>query len=160
MSADEIPLPDDAPGSLWLCALRDVAHDPEALLRATGASLIVCLNERHELERREPAYLEWLRANQPGRAMWFPTRNYDAQAASEVRPVLDRVVARLRAGEGVIVHCAMGQGRAGTFAVCVLLLLGVPADDALRQVATHRAFAGPAARSQWALVESLAAEIA
>ncbi len=155
MSVDAIPLPGDVPGRLWLGALREIAPDPDAVLAATGADLVVCLNERHELEHRQPGYLDWLRANQPGRAMWFPTQNYTAQGAANARPVLDRVVERLHGGDGVVVHCAMGQGRAGTFAVCLLILLGSDVEEALRTVAANRAFAGPASRSQWALVESL-----
>ena len=40
----------------------------------------------------------------------------------------------LRRAENVLVHCAAGIGRTGTLAVAVLLALGVPLDDAQRQV--------------------------
>ena len=60
MSIDRIPLPNDE-GSLWLCGLRDVSDDPAAVLSYTGAATIVCLNELGELERRAPAYIDWLR---------------------------------------------------------------------------------------------------
>ena len=50
----------------------------------------------------------------------------------------------------------MGQGRAGTMAVCVLMMLGASLDDALRTVAAHRPFAGPGEGSQWALVDDVA----
>ena len=57
-------------------------------------------------------------------------------------------------------HCAGGQGRAGTMAACVLMALGQPADDAVRTVASHRVFAGPGNAAQWALVEGVAALLA
>lgn len=155
MSADRIPLP-RTEGALWLCALRDVAHDPEQMLAATGASTIVCLNQREELEGRAPAYVEWLRANQPGRALWFPIRNFRAESAAATMPFLQMIIDRLERGEGVVMHCAMGQGRAGTMAVGVLMMLGASADDALRTVAAHRMYAGPGESSQWALVDDLA----
>lgn len=158
MSIDRIPLP-RTDGSLWLCALRDVAHDPDAVLSYTGASTIVCLNQREELEPRYPAYVEWLRRHQPGRALWFPIRNFRAESAAATTPFLQMIVDRLDAGEGVVVHCAMGQGRAGTMAVCLLMMLGATQDEALRIVAANRTFAGPGDSSQWALVDDVDREL-
>jgi protein-tyrosine phosphatase len=155
MSFDRIPIPRSG-GSLWLCALRDVADDPDAALGYTGASTLICLNQRGELERRAPSYLDWLQRNQPDRALWFPIRNFHAESADATTPLLQMVVDRL--DRGVVMHCAMGQGRAGTMAVCVLMMLGASQADALHTVASHRAFAGPAESSQWALVEDIARE--
>jgi protein-tyrosine phosphatase len=158
LSIDRIPLPRTG-GALWLCGRADVAPDPEAALAYAGARTVVCLVPVQELQLRYPAYVEWLRANMPGRALWFPIRNFDAESASATMPVLQMIVDRLEAGEGVVMHCAMGQGRAGTMAVCLLMMLGASQDDAVRTVAAHRAFAGPAQASQWALVEDVAREV-
>lgn len=158
MSVDLIPLP-RTNGSLWLCSLRDVAHDPEGMLTFTGATTIVCLNEREELDRREPSYVDWLRANQPGRALWFPIRNFRAESAAATMPFLRMIVERLEDGQGVVMHCAMGQGRAGTMAVCLLMVLGATEEEALHTVASHRVFAGPGESSQWALVDDVAREV-
>lgn len=158
MSVDLIPLP-RTDGSLWLCSLRDVAHDPEGMLTFTGATTIVCLNEREELDRREPSYVDWLRANQPGRALWFPIRNFRAESAAATMPFLRMIVERLEDGQGVVMHCAMGQGRAGTMAVCLLMVLGATEEEALHTVASHRVFAGPGESSQWALVDDVAREV-
>ena len=155
MSVDRIPLP-RTDGSLWLCGLRDVAHDPEAVLSLTGASTVVCLNEAGEIERREPSYVDWLRSNQPARALWFPIRNFRAESADATMPFLQMIIDRLEAGQGVVMHCAMGQGRAGTMAVCLLVMLGATQDEALRTVASNRVFAGPGDSSQWAIVEDIA----
>ena len=155
MSIDAVPLP-RTDGSLWLCGLRDVADDPDSVLAFTGATTIVCLNERGELERRAPAYADWLRANQPASALWFPIRNFAAESADATMPFLQMIIDRFEHGDGVVVHCAMGQGRAGTIAVCLLLMLGAPLDDALATVARHRLYAGPGEGSQWALVDDVA----
>jgi protein-tyrosine phosphatase len=155
MAADSIPLP-RTDGSLWLCSLRDVSDDPDAMLRMTGAGTIVCLNQLGELERRAPAYIDWLRANQPERALWFPIRNFHAESAAATMPFLQMIIDRFEAGEGVVMHCQMGQGRAGTMAVCLLMMLGAGQDEALRTVAANRTFAGPGEGSQWALVEDVA----
>lgn len=160
MSIDRIPLPSTS-GALWLCGRNDIAPDPEAALAwADDASTVVCLNPAAELEGRYPTYVEWLRANRAQRALWFPIRNFSAESADATMPFLRMVVDRLEAGEGVVMHCAMGQGRAGTMAVCLLMMLGASQDEALRTVAAHRMFAGPADRSQWALVDDVAAAIA
>ena len=66
---------------------------------------------------------------------------------------------RLEQGEGVVMHCAAGQGRAGTMAVCVLMALGQSPADAVRTVAANRVFGGPGSASQWSLVEGVAAEL-
>lgn len=158
MSIDRIPLP-RTEGALWLCGLRDLAAGPESVLSYADASTIVCLNERDELERRLPDYADWLREHQPGRALWFPIRNFRAESAAATLPVLRMIADRLEAGQGVVMHCQMGQGRAGTMAVCLLMLLGASKDDALRTVASHRVFAGPGDGSQWDLVEDVAREL-
>ena len=72
---------------------RQVADDPETVLSYTGASTIVCLTERDELARRVPAYADWLRAHQPGRALWFPIRNFRAESADATIPLSDIVPA-------------------------------------------------------------------
>lgn len=154
MSIDRIPLP-STDGALWLCGLRDVGERPDAVLAETGASTIVCLNEPGELDRRAPDYAGWLRDHQPERALWFPIRNFHAESADATMPFLQMIVDRLEQGDGVVMHCAMGQGRAGTMAVCLLMMLGASQQEALVAVAKHRTFAGPGDGSQWALVEDV-----
>jgi protein-tyrosine phosphatase len=156
VSIDRIPLPRTS-GSLWLCGRNDVGPDPEAALRwADDASTIVCLNGVEELVMRFPDYVDWLRAHQGERAIWFPIENFNAPSPRTVMPVLRMITERLEAGEGVVMHCAAGQGRAGTMATCVLMTLGQSPSDAVRTVASNRVFAGPGSANQWALVEGVA----
>jgi len=159
MSIDRIPLPRTG-GALWLCGRNDVGPDPEAALAWADASMIVCLNHIDELVVRFPDYVEWLRANMGDRAIWYPIQNFHAPSARSVLPVVHMITDRLERGEGVVMHCAAGQGRAGTIAACVLMALGESTADAVRTVATHRVFAGPGSASQWALVEGVAALLA
>ena len=63
---------------------------------------------------------------------------------------------RLKQGEGVLLHCGAGIGRAGTIAVAVLLAMGEPLDVACRTVADHRPMAGPEAGAQTDLLAELA----
>ena len=159
MTIDRIPLP-STQGALWLCGRNDVGPDPEAVLAWAGASSIVCLNHVDELAMRYPEYVEWLRNNMGGRAIWYPIQNFHAPSARSVMPVVGMITDRLERGEGVVMHCAAGQGRAGTMATCVLMALGDSITDAVRTVASNRVFAGPGSATQWALVEGVAALLA
>ena len=155
---DEIPLPVTAgTGRLWLCGKHVVGPDPEGVLDRFGATTIVCLNERFELDDRYPGYVDWLSANRGTRAVWFPIPDLHAPPIGAVLPLLDDLRDRLERGELVVMHCGAGIGRAGTMATCLLITLGTDADDALAIVAASRPMAGPEVGSQRALVTELAA---
>jgi protein-tyrosine phosphatase len=154
VSIDRLPT---TVGGLWLCGLRDVGDDPEAVLSWADASTMVCLNQVGEIERRSVAYLAWLLEHNGGRALWYPIRNFSAPGADTMLPFLRMIVTRIEAGESVVMHCAMGQGRAGTTAVCVLIMLGASREGALATVAAHRIGGGPGEPSQWRLVDQVAA---
>ncbi len=156
---DRVPVP-GSPGELWLCGKHAVGADPEAALaRIGGRPTMVCLNQRHELEDRYPAYVAWLQEHDGGRAVWFPIPDLHAPTLVEIRPFLDVAVGRLDGGEHLLVHCGAGIGRAGTIAVCILMLHGLTADDALALVASHRPMAGPEVGAQRQLVDALAAAL-
>jgi len=63
---------------------------------------------------------------------------------------------RLRRGDGLVLHCAGGIGRAPTMATCILIALGMPAPEAQAHIAASRPMAGPEAGSQQSLVDSFA----
>jgi protein-tyrosine phosphatase len=153
---DRIPLPHGT-GVLSLCGKHVVGPDPEAALERAGATVIVCLNERDEFVERYPQYVDWLVRHQGDRALWHPIPDLHAPPLEEVEPFLADLVDRLEAGESLLMHCGAGMGRAGTIAACVLIVMGVEADEALRTVAAHRPLAGPEAGAQQQLVEELAA---
>ena len=91
--------------------------------------------------------------------MWFPIPTSTPRAWRSIRPFLDRAVQRLDGGEHLLVHCGAGVGRAGTVAVCLLMLHGLGRDDALALVAAHRPMAGPEVGAQRELVDALAATL-
>lgn len=158
---DEIPLPAGAKGRLrigrvWLCGKHFVGPDPDAALEQTGAAAIVCLNEGYELFDRYPNYVEWLRANKGGRAVWSPWPDMHAPPLDEFGVLLDQLKARLNAGDGLVIHCGAGMGRAGTTAIALLMDLGVPLDDAMVAVRAARPGAGPQTAEQDALLAAYA----
>jgi protein-tyrosine phosphatase len=159
---DEIPLhvgTEKVAGRLWLCGKHVVAPDPEALLARLPADGVVCLVEDPELSTHWPHYLEWMAENAGGRSVRYPIGDFEAPPLDEFRPFLDKLVARLQRGDGLVVHCAAGIGRSGTTAVALLMLLGLPADEALCHVRQHRRMAGPEVGAQRQLIDDLAAAL-
>ena len=152
---DEVPLPGE-PGRLWLAGKHYVGPDVELALDRTGASTIVCLNERHELDDRYPAYVDWLRENEPSRAVWWPIPDLHAPPIAEIAPFLDDLLHRLRRGDGLLLHCGAGVGRAGTVAAALLVRAGLDVGAALELVAAHRPMAGPESPAQRELVTDAA----
>jgi len=143
-------------GRLSLCGKHVVGPDPEAAITRAEASVVVCLNEAHELSDRYPEYVAWLRANSGARAVWVPIPDLHAPPAEGMELLVDDIVMRLNDGEHVLVHCGAGLGRAGTTAVAVLLRFGQPLDESLAHVRACRPLAGPEAGVQHDLVASLA----
>jgi protein-tyrosine phosphatase len=154
---DEIPLP-GVPGRLWLCGKHFIGPDPEEALVRTGAAVVVCLNERHELANRYPGYVAWLEEHAGERAVWFPVPDLHAPEAERAGPLVEYLRSRVTAGDGVLVHCGAGIGRAGTIAAAVLLSLGLDLEAALEVVAASRPSAGPQADVQAALLAAMAAD--
>jgi protein-tyrosine phosphatase len=152
---DRIPLPIET-GGLSLCGKHAIGPDVESALTKAGATTVVCLNERNELADRYPDYVDWLRTNAGTRAVWFPIHDLYAPPLTVMRPFLDGLISRIRNGEHLLVHCGAGIGRAGTTAVCLLLLLGHEKDDALKIVADNRPMGGPEVGTQRDLVDDLA----
>jgi Protein-tyrosine phosphatase len=152
---DQIPLPQQCPGELWLCGKHVIGVDVEATLAFTGADHVVCLTQRHELIDRYPAYVAWLDANQPARA----TSDLGTLSADESLQLYRALTNLVQAGSKLIVHCAAGIGRSGTAAVAILMLLGTEIGEAEDIVAAHRPMAGPETGPQRELLETLAQSI-
>ena len=152
----EIPLPTLA-GRLWLCGKHFIGPDPERALTSVNADHVVCLVHERELRDRYDGYISWLQLSD--RATWYPIHDLSSPPLAEILPVYQGVVDRLSRGESVVVHCAAGIGRAGTLAVAVCQLTGMPLNEALAHVRKHRPGAGPEVGSQLdaviALEESL-----
>jgi protein-tyrosine phosphatase len=154
---DEVPLP-HGPGRLWLCGKHVVGPDPDAVLDRLGATTVVCLNELGDLSSRYPDYVTWLREHQGTRAVWFPIPDLHVPDVDELRSLLVDLQARLAAGDGLVVHCGAGIGRAGTVAAALLMALGEPHDEALARIVACRPTAGPQTAVQAELLAQLAAD--
>jgi protein-tyrosine phosphatase len=154
---DEVPVP-EGPGRLWLCGKHFVGPDVEDALRRVGATTVVCLNERDELVDRYPGYVGWLGQNQPERAVWHPVPDLHAPELDAAERLLAGLRRRLAVGEGLLVHCGAGIGRAGTIAAGLLITMGISPAMATATVAAHRPMAGPEAGAQADLLVALGRE--
>ena len=77
-------------------------------------------------------------------------------AAAEQQAYLQAVAAladRVRAGDGLVLHCAAGIGRTGTTAACLLKRLGLPTVQALQRV--RQAGSDPESALQRGLIDQL-----
>lgn len=141
-----VELPDAVAGRLYLGSMPGRYEAFEDAWRAIirhGVARVVCLVPPDELRDKSPRYARALDERKtPWKHESFPVEDLDAPADREAFWALAQKAARrLAAGETLLVHCAAGIGRSGTFAVCVLLALGLAADTA--RDAVRRAGAGP-----------------
>lgn len=119
---------------------RDLALDLDAI-RAWGASTIITLIEPHEIKSLKvdgigagavKRGMEWLHL--PIADVSVPDQRFET-AWKEQGP---RLIAAIRGGERVVVHCKGGLGRAGTVAALMLVELGLAPEQAIGAVRKAR----------------------
>ena len=111
---------------------RHLEQDMDRLQHTYGVTTIVCLIEAHEFPEMQ---IERLREQSVTRGMHFigfPIA--DVSIPPDVEPFFHLIVdicRRLAAGETVLIHCKGGLGRTGIVAAACLMLLGMPAAEAV-----------------------------
>jgi protein-tyrosine phosphatase len=131
----------------------DWLEDEAASWRRQGLDTVVSLLEDDEIAElglaAEPAACE--RAGLRFVRLPVPDRGVPASAAA-VSGLVSALVAELRAGRGVGIHCRMGVGRAAVLAVCVLTAVGLPVESAWAAVERARGLSVPDTPGQRAWV--------
>ena len=130
-----VDLPVNVPGRLLLHsmpgryeALERVWHQ----VRSDEVRTIVCLTERDELHEKSYEYAVAMESGTvPCSVLPFEIPDRGAPEDRDGFWALAGDIAnRLQIGETILIHCAGGVGRTALLAVCVLLALGQPADEA------------------------------
>jgi protein-tyrosine phosphatase len=94
-------------------------------LRAVGITTVACLLESYEL----PEDLEQAYQQMGFELLRFPIQDFAVpRDPARFGQFLNDVLARLRRGEHLYVHCLGGIGRTGTLLCCLFKLLGVEGD--------------------------------
>ncbi|MEY4747987.1 MAG: hypothetical protein RIQ60_201 [Pseudomonadota bacterium] len=157
MSFRALELPDGVPGRLWLHAMpARVESWPAFTALAAQHRLhgLVCLNPMHEVAGLSPDYHAAIRAGSlPWRWRHLPMRDFGLAAGSTVfHEHVVAVAEELEQGQVLLLHCAAGIGRTGTFAACVLKQLGCNKTEALQRV--RAAGSNPESSAQSGLIDS------
>lgn len=101
---------------------------------AAGFESVVCLT--NDVAPYDPAPLRVLRAVKFKDLVGGGRPNNPQREAGLLQDVVQAVVDELRAGRGVVAHCAGGTGRTGTVIACALAALGVPEAEVVKYMTT------------------------
>jgi protein-tyrosine phosphatase len=131
----------------------DWLEDEIAAWKDAAVDTVLCLLEReeidelglrHEAELCRARGIEWLS---------FPIRDRGLPSSTgETLALATSLLARLRAGQVVAVHCRAGIGRSALIAACVMIVSGIDASDAFTRIAAARGTQVPDTEEQrdWA----------
>lgn len=78
----------------------------------------------------------------------FPIPDRGIPAAGEARQIAGKLARDITDGHSVAIHCRAGIGRSSLMAACVLVLLGVPPDEALALIRNARGVPVPDTEEQ------------
>ena len=82
----------------------------------------------------------------------IPIVDHTAPLPDELPTMASQLVAieaQLREGEKIVAHCFAGIGRSGMATIALLMIAGIPLDDAKTLVSSARGLAVPENRDQW-----------
>lgn len=152
-----VELPEDVPGTLYLYSMPGW-NEPFDTVRdaivGSNVARVVCLTPDHEVLEKSPDYARAIASGLPWRHVPYGVPDFGIPDNPEAfKEVVTDAAAALRRGENVLVHCAAGIGRTGTFAVAILCQLNVPLSEAHEIV--KRAGSRAEARDQVTFLEKL-----
>jgi protein-tyrosine phosphatase len=95
--------------------------------------------------------------------LWFaslpiPDRHIPS-SPSEVTPILDNLEEELATGNNIVIHCRQGVGRSGMIAACLLVMRGMSAESAIREVEKVRGTAVPETEEQRRWIDLFASSL-
>jgi protein-tyrosine phosphatase len=134
MALTELPL--DLPGRLYRCPMPFGEFDRAGrlldLFKLNDVSLVVVLAVHEEYLAVAGCDLIEVYRREGLDVLHRPMLDFTAGDGEPVHPSVRRVLAALRAGRNVVVHCRAGRGRTGMFAACLAReALGLSGDEAI-----------------------------
>lgn len=121
----------ETPGTLFLHSMPGLQEPFEICyqaLEAASIQRIICLNPMEELQNKSPEYATAItNGTLPCELVQFPIGNFGVpQEKKPFMELVQQTAEQLKRGDNLLVHCAGGVGRTGTFASCVATALGQP----------------------------------
>jgi protein-tyrosine phosphatase len=152
----------DTPGPGRLAVMahpfgRERLEDDLRMLRHEGVGVIVSMLMPDEVEELglEEEGAACLRLGMGFESL--PVPDMDVPGSPEAATgVLRRLLRHLESAKGIAIHCRMGMGRSPALAAAALVLLGVPAEEALDRVSRARGLDVPTLDEQKDWVRRLA----
>ncbi|MFZ2360854.1 MAG: protein-tyrosine phosphatase family protein [Anaerolineae bacterium] len=141
-----VDLPPDVPGRLYLHSMPGRYEPYQATVdavRMRGISQVVCLTALEEIEGKAPDYARAVRRKDvPWQQRVYPIVDYGVPSdRASFLELVNSIAADLRRGVNILLHCAAGIGRTGTVASCVLVALGLTANEAAHRVKVAGSYA-------------------
>lgn len=136
-------LPENIPRKVYLTHMPGYyeidgspADSYEAMINAS-VSGIVCLNSHAELAEKSPIYASDHRIPDalPAPLYNFPIPNLGLPSDIHAfKDFVQNLCEKLKQGHILAIHCALGIGRTGLTAACILMSLGLPLEKAQQRV--------------------------
>ncbi len=154
-----VALPPHINGRLFLSSMPgryEKFEQSRARFLEYSVDYIVCLVALEEVEYKSALYGQALRTGTlPCQVTIFPI--LDAAVPENKKrylQVVSEAVARLIKGENILVHCGAGIGRAGIFAISVLLAMGLETRQSIELVRAAGSY--PETSEQWEFIDWVA----
>lgn len=157
-----VVLPETIPGKLLLHSMPgryESWSEFESSAETAQICGIVALTPRAEIREKSPDYDAAVEFGSPAWRWWnIPIPDFGIPGDFEdFRRHVREIADQLRNGRTILIHCGAGIGRTGTFAICVLLELGLSLAAAREEV--RLAEAGPERDPQLNLIRQYAAQM-
>jgi len=119
-------------------------------------SEVICLNSLNEIRQKSPEYARAIEACQlPFSLDMFPIPDFGIpEDRGAFLKLAQSVSSRLKTGANILIHCGAGIGRTGVLAICVLMVLGIPPEQAVEKI--KETGSGPETEPQEELIQQIA----
>jgi len=147
----KVALPDHLPGSLYLHPMPGRYEDISTFvseLEKRNIQTIISLPCFDEIASISPEYMALIRDGDRTMTIdCFPISDFGVpDRPDDLLKLAKKYAEHLKKGESILIHCRMGIGRTGLFAVVLLMAAGIPRIKAEKLV--RSAGAGPQTRAQ------------